>query len=53
MSKDGPCNVAVFELLNRDFASECTVWLVKDVLCSNLETWSEVFAGQEKVERRW
>ena len=40
-------------MVDGDFASECTVGLVEDILGCYFEAVAEVFAGEEEVERRW
>ena len=50
MTKKGPCDVAVFELVDRDFTSESSIGLVKDILGRNLDARLEVLAGEEKIE---
>lgn len=50
VAEDGPCDAAILELLRRDLAGEGAAGLVVDVLCGDLETLAEVFAGEEEVE---
>jgi hypothetical protein len=50
VTQNGPCDAAVLELVGRDLASEGAAGLVKDVLRSDLEAFTKVFAGQKKVE---
>jgi hypothetical protein len=53
VAKQSPGDIAVLELVNRDFACEGSVGLVEDVLGCDLKARLEVLAGKEKVESRW
>lgn len=50
VAEDGPVDVAVLELSNRDLASEGTVGLVKDVLGGNLDLGADGLADEREVE---
>lgn len=50
VAQDGPGDVAVLELGDRDFAGEGTVGLVEDVLRGDLDAGAEVLPDQEEVE---
>ncbi len=52
VAQDGPVDVAVLELGNRDLAREGAIRLIEDVLRSDVDTSLQVFAYQEEVERR-
>jgi hypothetical protein len=51
VAQDGPGDVAVLELGDRDLAGEGAVGLVEDVLGSDFDARAEVLADQEEVER--
>jgi hypothetical protein len=51
VAEDGPCDVTVLELGDRDLAGEGAVGLVEDVLGGDLDLGAEVLAGKEEVER--
>ena len=53
VAEKSPGNVAVLELVDGNLTGEGPVWLVEDILSSDLETRSEVLAGEEEVECRW
>lgn len=53
MSQNRPGNAALLQLINGDLTSESAVRLVEDVLGGDLETFAEVIACEEKVERGW
>ena len=50
VTKDGPCDAAVLELLGGDLTGESAVGLVVDVLGGDLNALAEVLAGEEEVE---
>lgn len=50
VSKDGPVDLEILELLNADFTSECAVGLVEDVLSSNTELRVGELASERQVE---
>lgn len=50
VSKDGPVDVEVLELRDRDLASESTVGLVEDVLGGDLNLLAEGLADEREVE---
>lgn len=52
MSENGPGNVALLELVDRDLTREGAVWLVEDVLCGDLDAFTEMLTGEQEVERR-
>lgn len=52
VSKDGPVDVQILELLDADFTSVCTVGLVVDVLSSNTELLVGELASERQVEGR-
>ena len=52
MAKECPGNVAVFQLVDRNLASESSVGLVENILGSDFESWIEVLASKEEVEGR-
>lgn len=52
VAEEGPCNVAVLELLDGDLTGEGTVRLVEDVLCCYFDAGLEVLAGEKEVEGR-
>jgi hypothetical protein len=53
VAQQSPSNVAIFELIDRDLASEGAVGLVEDILGCNLQARLEVLASKEKVESWW
>jgi hypothetical protein len=53
VAQQSPSNVAIFELIDRDLASEGAVGLVEDILGCNLQARLEVLASKEKVKSRW
>lgn len=53
MSEDGPGDVAVFELFDRDFSRKGSVGLVKDILGGHFDSRTKVLAGEEEVEGWW
>jgi hypothetical protein len=52
VAEDGPGDVAVLELGDRDLAREGAVGLVEDVLGRDFETGAEVLADEEEVDGR-
>jgi hypothetical protein len=52
VTEDGPVDLAVLELRDRDLASESTVGLVVDVLSGNLDVLAESLADEGEVESR-
>lgn len=53
VAEESPGDVGVLELGDGDLTSEGAVWLVEDVLGSDLNAGTEVLAGQEEVEGWW
>lgn len=50
VAKDGPVDVGVSQLGDREFAGECTVGLVVDVLGGNLDLLAKTLAGRDEVK---
>lgn len=50
VAKDGPVDVAVLELGDRNFASESTARLVEDVLCGDFDAGAEGVTDELEVE---
>lgn len=50
MSKDGPVDVQILELLDADFTSVCAVGLVVDILSRNTEVLVGELASERQVE---
>ena len=50
VAEDGPVDVAVLELLNRDLASVSAVALVEDVLSGDLDVLVQVLADEVEVD---
>jgi hypothetical protein len=50
VAKKSPGNIAVLELIDRDFSSESTVGLVEDILGCDLKTRLKMLPSKEKVE---
>lgn len=50
MTQDGPGDVAVLQLTDRDLSGEGTVGLVKDVLSSHLNVRRQMLPSEEEVE---
>jgi hypothetical protein len=45
VAKNGPGDTTILELGDADLTSECTVWLVEDVLRSNLNLRAQVLSN--------
>ena len=52
VAQNGPCDVAIGKLGDRDFSGESTVGSVEDILGSNLKAGAEVLTGEKQVKRR-
>lgn len=53
VAKEGPGDVGVFELVDRDLAGEGAVGAVENVLGGDFDGGVQVFAGEEEVEGWW
>lgn len=52
MSGQSPGDLGILQLIDAKLSSESTVWLIKNVLCSNSDFGVCLAAGEEKVDGR-
>lgn len=52
MSSQSPGDLRILQLIDAKLSSESTVWLIKDVLCSNSDFRVCFAAGEEKIDGR-
>ena len=50
MTKEGPCDITIFKLVDGDLAGEGSIGLVEDILGRNLDARLEVLTGEEEIE---
>jgi len=48
-----PCNARFLQLIHANLSCKSAIWFIEDVLGGNFDAFTEMFAGEEKVEGRW